>query len=227
MIAEDPETSTSTHAATVATWIRGWAASRALGAPVASAQGWRVEVGLPQQRRRHVFAQMNDELRALGRDVREPWVYLKCCATREALAAALPPRWAVQPRSSMMVFDGPPPAAGPLPAGYLLDIHDDLAGAHVRVLAEDGSLAADGRVVIVDGHAVFDRIGTHADHRRRGLGRALMGALHALAQARDARHGLLVATIAGEALYSSLGWRVHAPYASAVIVAEDEASSAH
>jgi hypothetical protein len=52
-----------------------------------------------------------------------------------------------------------------------------------------------------------------------------MHALHGIAHARGARRGLLAATIEGEALYRTLGWRVHSPYASAVIT-EDAAAPA-
>src|SRR5882724_963238 len=96
----------SDHAAIVQTWLRGWAAARKLGRPAAQGEGWRVEVGWPQQRRRHVFPRLGDELRALGESIVEPWVFLKCCTTADALRAALPARWTVQARSSLMTFDG-------------------------------------------------------------------------------------------------------------------------
>lgn len=64
---------------------------------------------------------------------------------------------------------------------------------------------------------VYDRIITDPDHRRRGLGRALMQTLH------DARHNLsatelLVATEDGRTLYSALGWTTISPYSTASIV---------
>jgi len=205
---------------TVRTWVRAWTVSRELDPPLAHGSGWRVEVGLPEQRRRHVFPALGDELRALGADVHEPWCFLKCLATVDALRTALPVRWRVQPQSAMMVFEGDPPTAPALPAGYALAVPADAQVPHVRVLAADGGLAADGRVVMLGDEAIIDRIGTDAAHRRRGLGTAVMCALHAIARERGARRGLLVATQQGRALYETLGWRTIAPYASAVVAAE-------
>jgi len=204
---------------TVRTWVRAWTVSRELDPPRPHGSGWRVEVGWPEQQRRHVFPALGDDLRALGADVREPWCFVKCLATADTLRAALPARWHVQPQSAMMVFEGEPPAAPALPAGYALDVPADAPVPHVRVLAADGSLAADGRLVMLGEEAIIDRIGTDAAHRRRGLGSAVMCALHAIARERSARRGLLVATQQGQALYETLGWRVIAPYASAVVPA--------
>ncbi len=205
-------------------WVCGWAAARGLAPPVAEGAGWRVEVGWPQQVRRHVFARPCEELQALGDAVVEPWVFLKCCVTAEALRALLPPRWTVHARASMMVFEGPPPQAPPLPPGYRLELPAAAAAPHARILAPDGSEVADGRLAMVGAQAIFDRIATRADQRRRGLARAVMCALHALAHARGATRGLLSATVEGEALYRTLGWRVHSPYASAVIAGPEDAA---
>ncbi|MGN6525303.1 MAG: GNAT family N-acetyltransferase [Burkholderiaceae bacterium] len=204
----------------LALWIRGWASARGVPAPVPEGEGWRVEVGLAQQVRRHVFAGITPTLRALGETVREPWCFLKACATVEAMRAALPARWTVQPQTFLMRHDAAPPAARPLPPGYHLAVAPDPALPHVAmasVSAPDGTHAADGRLVIVGDHAIYDRIGTGEAHRRRGLGAAVMAALHERAHALGARRGLLAATEAGHALYLTLGWRVQAPYASAVI----------
>ncbi|QFZ19757.1 GNAT family N-acetyltransferase [Saccharothrix syringae] len=76
-------------------------------------------------------------------------------------------------------------------------------------------LAARGNVAVVDGDAVADRVETRADHRRRGLGGVVVGALAAEAAARGATTGLLVASTAGERLYASLGWSTRA----AVVIA--------
>jgi len=205
---------------TLRTWVRAWTISRELDPPLAHGSGWRVDVGLPEQRRRHVFPEIGDDLRALGAHEHEPWCYIKCLAPVDALRAALPARWSVQPQSAMMVFEGEAPAGEALPAGYALDVPADARVPHVRIRAADGGLAADGRLVMMGDVAIIDRIGTDAAHRRRGLGAAVMRALHAIARERGARRGLLVATQQGQALYETLGWRVIAPYASAVVAAE-------
>ncbi|NHZ36198.1 GNAT family N-acetyltransferase [Massilia sp. CCM 8692] len=74
-----------------------------------------------------------------------------------------------------------------------------------------------GRVVVHGTTAVFDRIETFAPHQRKGLGSALMAALDPLAQQAGVSERLLVATEAGRSLYLALGWRVLAPYSTAVL----------
>lgn len=212
-------------AALLETWIRGWAASRGRPEPVPEGDGWRVEVGLPDQVRRHVFPAACDTLRERAEAVHAPWIYLKACITTDAMRALLPARWTVQSQTFFMTFDAPLPSPARLPDGYVLTVVDSLdgAGRHARVHAPDGTLAADGRMVVVDRSAIFDRIGTAAAHRRLGLGRAVMCALHAAAGDEGVTHGLLAATLDGHALYTALGWRVQAPYASAVILGDSNA----
>lgn len=53
--------------------VQGWAASRGVLPPVAHSDGWRIEVGRPQQKRRHVFPRISQALHALGETVLEPW----------------------------------------------------------------------------------------------------------------------------------------------------------
>lgn len=218
-IAEDAGTAADSETASLLkTWVEGWAASRACAPPIAHGEGWRVEVGWPEQVRRHVFPRESAALRALGEAIDEPWSYLKACLPADRLRTLLPPRWTVQAQTYFMVREGAPPPMPPLAPGYALDVVEE-GGVHTaRILAEDGTLAADGHMVVIDGAAIFDRIGTHADHRRRGLGRVVMGALHDVAAARGETRGLLAATQDGHALYRTMGWRVQSPYASAVIL---------
>ncbi len=199
------------------TWLIGWAVTRGCAPPVAHGDGWRVEVGLPDQVRRHVFAADCLTLRELGATVTEPWIWLKACMPHDQMRAIMPTRWHVRAEPSwFMRFEGTPPA-GRLAAGYELRAFDE-AGVHiVHAYAEDGTQAARGRMAMVGDCAIFDRIRTEDAHRRRGLGRALMAALHARAHARGAARGLLAATPDGHALYTTLGWEVQSPYASAVI----------
>jgi len=210
----------SETAALLRLWVQGWAASRGVPPPVAHSDGWRVEVGLPQQNRRHVFPGISQALHALGATVLEPWHYLKAFATADELRAALPPHWHVEAQTHFMRFDGPPPPAPALPGGYGLDVATQGGLAMARVLAADGSVAAAGHAAVVEDAAIFDRVSTEPAHRRRGLGRAVMCALDAASRTIGARRGLLGATADGYATYRTLGWRVHAPFASGVIVGE-------
>lgn len=79
------------------------------------------------------------------------------------------------------------------------------------------ALAAKGHLALSPSgdDAVADRIFTVPEHRRRGLGSVVMGALTTTARERGARYGLLVASQEGRQLYERLGWRVEAEMASA------------
>jgi hypothetical protein len=212
--ANRPET-----AALLRLWVQGWAATRGVLPPEAHSDGWRVEVGLPQHERRHVFPRISQALHALGETVVEPWNYLKACATADELRIALPANWHVEAQAYFMRFDGPPPPMPALPGGYGLDVATQGRVAVVRVHAADGTLAAAGHMAVVEDAAIFDRISTDAAHRRRGLGRAVMCALDVASRTLGARRGLLAATADGYALYRTLGWHVQSPLASGVIVA--------
>jgi GNAT superfamily N-acetyltransferase len=215
------------HLQVFLSWIRGWALTREVAPPVAQGDGYRITVGAPRQVARHVFPHASPTLRALGEGIRQPWVFLKACAEADELRALLAPRWEMQPAGFMMTCgDAPFARGGALEPGYVLDVADALAltgRAQVRVLAPDGALAASGHVALGERRAIYDRIVTEPAHQRRGLGSAVMRALQALAHANGRQAGVLVATAQGRALYESLGWRLHAPWATAVIPGADEA----
>ena len=202
-------------------WIRGWALTRQVAPPVPHADGWRIDVGLPTQAARYVFRAPSPTLRELGRGITQPWVYLKACATPAQLRDLLPAHWRLEDQHWMMACDATPfPGDDTLPPGYALQVEDDGARdrlAHVRIVDAQGALAAAGHLALDESFAIYDRIVTEPAHQRRGLGRAVMRALQALAHAHGRDAGALVATDAGRALYESLGWRLHAPWATAVI----------
>ncbi|WP_219731577.1 GNAT family N-acetyltransferase [Frigoribacterium sp. NBH87] len=80
----------------------------------------------------------------------------------------------------------------------------------------EGDDAATGRAALTPaGTAVLDRVETDDEHRRRGLGGAVVHALVAESRRRGATRGLLVASVDGALLYRSLGWE---PTASVVIL---------
>jgi GNAT superfamily N-acetyltransferase len=82
--------------------------------------------------------------------------------------------------------------------------------AHARIEAE-GEVAARGQAALSGGDAVFDRIETTPRFRRRGLGGLVMTGLGAWAAENGATVGLLMASVGGRALYTSLGWTEVAP----------------
>ncbi|WP_284980118.1 GNAT family N-acetyltransferase [Arthrobacter sp. fls2-241-R2A-200] len=81
-------------------------------------------------------------------------------------------------------------------------------GVHHAVVHAGEQVAASGRVFVVNGTAVFDKIVTEPAFQRRGLGTFIMKALAAQAYANDVENGLLLASLDGQKLYSHLGWDV-------------------
>jgi len=221
-------TAPDSHLEVFLAWIRGWALTREVGPPVARGDGYLITVGAPRQAARHVFPRASPTLSALGDSITQPWVFLKACAEADELRALLAPRWELQPAAFMMTCGGATFAGGALAPGYALEVTDALARtgrAQVRVLAPDGAVAASGHIALGERRAIYDRIGTEPAHQRRGLGSAVMHALQRLAHANGRHAGVLVATAQGRALYQSLGWRLHAPWATAVIPETDESTA--
>jgi GNAT superfamily N-acetyltransferase len=219
---------TAPHLDIFSAWSRGWAITREVAPPVAHADGLRIEVGMPRQLRRYVFPRASQALHELGETIVEPWVFLKACATGDELRALLPARWQMQDDHFLMTCgDVPFAGGGAVAPGYKLRADDDAARtrrAHVEVHADDGSLAASGHLALDERFAIYDRIVTEPAHQRRGLGRAVMHALQGLARAHGRHANVLVATAQGRALYESLGWRLHAPWATAVIPGPEDSA---
>lgn len=200
-------------------WLTGWSLARGLPLPRHCGGGLVVEVGWPDQLRRHVFVDAGAALQECAAKIHAPFVFLKAAVDAEQLRLALPARWQLEsPRYFMY---RPAAMAGPvsLPAGYVAEAGME-HGAHlVRFADATGQVAASGRVVLHRGCAVFDRIETLAPHRGKGLATAMMATLDALAEDAGVRERLLVATAAGRALYLGLGWVDLAPYSTAVLPA--------
>lgn len=201
----------------LATWVKGWAIARETTPPVADHGGLRVDVGWPEQKARYVFPALSPAIGELASTIDEPWIFLKACTTADALQPLLPARWMIQRPGFLMVCPRPMFSESALPEGYTLEVATGTITI-VRVLAPDSTVAATGHMVVVDGFAIYDRIETQPEHRRRGLARVVMKLLGAIGEAYGARLGVLVATPDGRALYESLGWELHAPYTTAVIL---------
>ncbi|MDZ5077045.1 GNAT family N-acetyltransferase [Nesterenkonia sp. HG001] len=91
------------------------------------------------------------------------------------------------------------------PEGYSTT-RDDHDGWTLFTVLDGDTVAARGRVAIVDEHAILDRIYTNPSHRRQGLGTFVTRALVAIALEDDVEIGLLVANAEGLELYEYLGW---------------------
>jgi len=203
----------------LADWTRGWALTRGVAPPVREADGgWRIEVGQPDQIRRYVYAGANDAVRRRAGMIFTPGVLLKVCAQPEAVRALLPDRWTAARTGFLMTLAGAmTPKPSPLLDAYRVDLDLDDAVVFCRLLDADGSEAARGRAVRVGDRAVYDRIATAEGHRRRGLASRVMLQLEQAMRDRGAGDGALVATAEGRVLYETLGWRLNAPYVTAVI----------
>ncbi|WP_303830722.1 GNAT family N-acetyltransferase [Asticcacaulis taihuensis] len=202
----------------IATWLKGWALAHEVPLPAPCGNGWHVEVGLPDQKARYVFAAPEPAFWQLAETITEPLVYLKVCAPHDEIKNLFPSRWATEHRGFMMTRQGPPPPVQALPAGHRLTLTERSTGLTCTVHAEDGSHAASGSVVLADDMAVYDRIRTEDKHRRKGLGSVIMTTLQQAAHDRGRRRDMLCASHMGRPLYETLGWQVHSLYTSAVIL---------
>lgn len=200
----------------LASWIEGWALSRGVAAPVHAYDGFRVDVGLPDQKARYVFPEASAGVREAAREIGEPHILIKVCAPPEAVEPLLACGWSIAPVGFMMTADDLYRTDPRHPDDYHFRLEAMPAGYVATAHAEDGELGASGRVFLAGSTAVFDQIVTHPDHRRRGLGRTIMSALGAAAVRDGAKTGVLAATPDGLALYSTLGWRLHALLTTAV-----------
>lgn len=199
-------------------WFNGWALSRELPLPVKYKSGFKTEVGYEKQKRRYVFPEPNDDFIRLAESIDEPWVFLKVCASADSIKDLAPSKWTVQPQSYMMsCFHLMRPLDISLPDGYRLVFAHYNSTYVVSIVTQHGELASTGRVVLVDDLAIYDRISTESDHRRKGLGSFLMKELEKIALSKGVFLNFLVATEEGRGLYESLGWGVYSLYTSLVI----------
>lgn len=193
-------------------WLTARSTARGVPAPVHDRGGLRVDTASDAERCRYVFLEADGAFRAAAEAIDTPLVFLKACASEAAVLALAPPRWRVQSIAWMMTQDPQRDDCGPpLPAGYVLDVTTSAGVTTATVVGSDGAVAASGHAAASGGVYCYDRIKTEPAHYRRGLGRAVMAAL-GLSQPAETLLRMLAATDAGRALYTTLGWRVIAPY---------------
>lgn len=199
-------------------WLKGWALSRELPLPEEFRSGFKLGVGYEKQKTRYVFPKLNEDFIQLANAIVEPWVYLKVCATPAELKELLPPRWAIQPQGYMMTnFKRMVEKPTDLADEYNLGFEEYNTTHVIRIIANNGDVAAIGRVVLVDDLAVYDRIATQDNHKRKGLATVVMKELEKIALSKGIYRNCLVATEAGKLLYESLGWELYSLYTSVVI----------
>ena len=197
-------------------WQAAHSIARNSPPPVHDRGGFRVDTHSEKETKRWVFPQLCDGLREIAQEITAPRHYLKLCGSDEELRSALPARWEVQPANYFMTATAAPPDAKPLPDGYRMELHQTGPVTRACVIAPDGDPAASGCMAETAEVCIYDRIETAQDHRRKGLGVAVMIAL-GTARRSLATPQLLVATADGRGLYANLGWTVIAPLAAATI----------
>ncbi|MBK1783621.1 GNAT family N-acetyltransferase [Prauserella sp. ASG 168] len=180
---------------------------------VESPGGLRVEIGTPE-RHAEVIALRSDPptLRRLADEVvtarRISWLTVPTTRPAEALAELRERGLDVLDRPEWLMTTDlhDQSTAVAAPEGYAVRTTRDGAVARAEVRYASGALAARGTIAVRGTDAVAHGIATDAAHRRRGLGRVVMGALTREATRRGASAGLLVSSADGRHLYRSLGW---------------------
>jgi len=200
----------------LAAWLSARSIARGQPLPVPEHGGLRVDTGLPDEQRRYVFAGPSPGIQALAESIHAPHIFIKMCGPGYQLLALVPQRWQLQPGAYLMTQPGYRSPAPSLPNGYRLQVSTEYPATIARVFTEDDTLVASGHAVEYEGVFIFDRIATEPAHQHQGLGAALMAALGG-AQRSQAAQRVLVATEAGRALYSTLGWSVLSHYSTVTI----------
>ena len=199
-------------------WLKGWSLSRGLPLPVQYQSGFKVDVGEENQKSRYVFTELNNDFFQLAELIDESWVFLKVCASFDEFKDKIPGKWQVQPQGYMMSCFHPMnfPAVN-LPNGYRLELDQYNSTFVVKIVTKNNELASIGRLAIVEDLAVYDRISTENNHKRKGLATFVMKELEKIALSKGIYNNFLVATEQGKTLYESLGWKLYSFYTSIVI----------
>lgn len=202
-------------------WLKGWSLSRELPLPVHYKSGFKVNVGDERQKTRYVFPELNSDFFQLAETIDEPWVFLKVCTPFDELKNHISEKWVHQPQGYMMSCFGPMKSIDDdLNSDYRLEFDQYNFTHTVKILTRNGELASIGRVVFVEDLAIYDRISTEHNHRRKGLATILMKELERIALSKGVFNNFLVATEEGKKLYESLGWEQYCLYSSIVIPGE-------
>jgi GNAT superfamily N-acetyltransferase len=161
----------------VRAWLTARSVGRGLPAPVSDRGGFRIDTDSEDEISRWVLPKITAGLIELGPSFREPRHLSGCIASSVT-------KWKLLAHRHFMT------AAGPLvprrlPDGYELGLKRSGALAEARVTCHaDGKLAASGFAVAAAGVFIYDRIITLAEHRRKGLGSAVVSALSGINAAR-------------------------------------------
>lgn len=108
-------------------------------------------------------------------------------------------------------------SSGRIGTDYSLKVIENKPSFTAKIMYRETEQAAIGRLIIIDGLAVYDRIRTESSHRRKGLATLMMKSLESIALSKGITAGILVATSQGKLLYESLGWEMYSAYTSVLI----------
>ncbi|WP_294299818.1 GNAT family N-acetyltransferase [uncultured Chryseobacterium sp.] len=203
-------------------WLTGWSISRGKPLPEAWESGYRVLVGDGKQKARYVFPKVNKDFIQLAESIHEPWVYLKVCEPFEKFRSVIPERWQIQPQGYMMYCQEKMNIReNPLPDDYSMKVFQPQPDSFmVKIYTANKQVAAVGRLILVDGLAVYDRVETDKDYQRKGFATQIIKELEFIALSKGIVENFLVATAQGKLLYESLGWKIYSLY-STIVIPED------
>lgn len=202
----------------IARWLKAWSMSRKLPLPVIYMSGFKVDVGYEKQIARYVFPELTDDFIRLSQALKEPWVFLKVCASASEVSSVVSSNWKIQPQGYMMSCNEPMRfCKAILNDEYKIEFENYKSTYVVRIVTQAGELASIGHLVIIDNMAVYDRIFTEPNHQRKGLASCIIRELEKIAVSKGIFNNYLVATEEGKLLYESLGWKLHCLYTSIVI----------
>lgn len=205
-------------------WLSARSVARGLPSPIPEHGGFRVDTNSASEVVRWVFPKIGPGLEDLAHSINKPRHLLKLCGTAYELQAVLPAGWELHAPGYFMQATGKPTERR-LIDGYRIEITQTGMVSQARIFSEEDALAANGYAAEAHGVFIYDRIVTEPEHRRKGLGHALMMALRATRRRLDSPE-LLVATEDGRALYSTLGWETISPYSTgSIITSADDAAS--
>ena len=197
-------------------WAHGWAVSRGLPSPVPITGGLMITIDRPANRARYVlYPDAWPRVAVLGRELTTPGTEIKIAGAATRLRAALTNEWTMYDSNRLMTAAFTRGVAE-VPASCTTRIVDDGGVVLAQVLDSTGEVVGRAQLAACGRYGVIDRVRTQAAHQRRGLGRAVMTMLGNRALDEGLTTGLLSATAEGQALYSALGWTVHAELAGAV-----------
>lgn len=207
------------HNKLISNWLKTWSMSRNLPLPIRYKSGLLVNVGYDNQKFRYVFPEFNEDLIQLSIEINEPNIFLKYCELPDEIENKISPNWKVQPLAYMMrCLNSMNNISTELTKYFHITCESYNSTHHLKIIsAKDNMIASESRIVIINGLAVYDRIITNENYKRRGLASIIMKELEKIAIANQVSNGFLVATEQGKHLYESLGWEVYSPYTTLVI----------